>query len=64
MQPNVVTIDPLEPSLDAARRVADHGLAALPVVGRDGRLLGAVTLDAALTQLAPAWRTEVPRVFS
>ena len=29
MQLNVVTIDPLEPSLDAARRVADHGLAAL-----------------------------------
>jgi magnesium transporter len=64
MRPFVVTIDPLEPALDAARKVADHGLAALPVVARDGRLLGALTLDAALTQLAPAWRMEVPRVFS
>jgi magnesium transporter len=64
MQPFVVTLDPLEPALSAARQVADHGLAALPVVARDGRLLGALTLDAALTQLAPAWRTEVPRVFS
>jgi len=64
MQPFVVTLDPLEPALDAARQVADHGLAALPVVARDGRLLGALTLDAALTQVAPAWRTEVPRVFS
>ena len=64
MQPYVVTIDPLESAEDAARRVADHGLAALPVVGADGRLLGAVTLDAALTQLAPTWRQEVARIFA
>jgi Mg/Co/Ni transporter MgtE len=64
MQPNLVAIDPLETALDAARRVADSGLTALPVVGNDGRLLGAVTLDAALAQLAPAWRAEIPRVFS
>ena len=64
MRSNVVTIDPLEPAVAAAQRVADHGLAALPVVSRDQRVLGAVTLDAALTQLAPAWRTEVPRVFT
>lgn len=64
MQPQVVTIDPLESAEDAARRVADLGLVALPVVGRDQRIIGAVTLDAALTQLAPSWRSEIPRVFS
>jgi CBS domain-containing protein len=58
-------IDPLESAVEAARRVADTGLAALPVVARDGRLLGAVTFDSAMAQIAPpAWRAQVPRVFS
>ena len=42
------TLDPLEPAIEAARRVADQDLAAMPVVARDGRLLGAVTIDAAI----------------
>jgi len=50
---------------DAARRVADQHLAALPVVSRDGRVLGAVTSDVALLQLAPASMAGVaPRVFT
>jgi magnesium transporter len=65
MRGDMVTIDPLEPAKAAARRVADNALAALPVVGRDGHLLGAVTADTAVVQLAPrAWREQVPRVFS
>jgi magnesium transporter len=65
MRGDMVTIDPLEPAKAAARRVADNALAALPVVGRDGRLLGAVTADTAVAQLAPrAWREQAPRVFS
>jgi CBS domain-containing protein len=65
MNPRVTTIDPLEPASEAARRVAEQHLAALPVTGRDGRLLGAITVDAALAQIAPAsWRNEAPRIFS
>jgi hypothetical protein len=38
---------------------------ALPVTGRDGRLVGAVTIDAAMALLAPrSWREEGPRIFS
>lgn len=65
MRADIITIDPLEPAQAAAQRVADNALAALPVVSRDGRLLGAVTADAAVAQLAPrAWRDQAPRVFS
>ena len=62
---DLVTIDPLEPATEAARRVVEQHLAALPVVGRDGRLLGVVTVDAALAHVAPAaWRDRTPRIFS
>lgn len=65
MRASVDTIDPLLPAIQAARRVAEHGLAALPVAGRDGRLLGAVTADAAVVQLIPASvLAETPRVFT
>ncbi len=53
MNPRIETIGPLEPAHEAAQRLADAGLAALPVTAPDGRLLGAVTFDAALAQLAP-----------
>ncbi len=65
MRPSIVTLDPLMSAQDAARRVADQHLAALPVVSRDGRVLGAVTSDVALLQLAPASMAGVaPRVFT
>jgi Mg/Co/Ni transporter MgtE len=55
----------VEPAAAAARRVAEQHLAALPVVSRDGRLLGAITVDAAMAHIAPAaWRDLAPRVFS
>jgi Mg/Co/Ni transporter MgtE len=65
MNPRVSTIDALAPAGEAARRVAEQHLAALPVTSRDGRLLGAITADAAMAQIAPAsWRDQAPRVFS
>lgn len=65
MNPNVQAVDPLMPALEAAHQVAEGGLAALPVAANDGRLVGVVTVDAAVRQLAPAaWRTRGPRVFS
>jgi Mg/Co/Ni transporter MgtE len=65
MRRDVVAVDPLESGVAAARRVVEEHLAALPVVARDGRLLGAITVDSAVTMLAPATlRNQVPRVFS
>ena len=65
MNPHVMGIDALEPATVAARRVAEQHLAALPVVSRDGRLLGAITIDAALAEIAPSsWRDQTPRIFS
>jgi Mg/Co/Ni transporter MgtE len=54
---DVVAVDPLEPGVAAARRVVEEHLSALPVVARDGRLLAAITVDAAVAILTPAtWR--------
>jgi len=65
MRGQVSTLDPFTPAIDAARHVADQDLAAMPVVAPDGRLLGAVTIDVAMRQIAPAgWSEQVPRVFS
>ncbi|GAC1313284.1 MAG: CBS domain-containing protein [Chloroflexota bacterium] len=65
MVPDMVVLDPLDSAQSAARRVVEEHMAALPVVARDGRLLGAVTFDAALAQVAPlAWRDHAPRIFS
>ncbi len=65
MRAEVNTIDALTPARVAAREVADQQLAALPVSSRDGRLLGAVTVDAAIAQIAPlGWRSQAPKVFS
>jgi len=65
MNPRLVTIDPFESADEAARRVAENGVAALPVVTPEGNLVGAVTFDAAIAQITPpGWRDQVPRVFS
>lgn len=65
MQQAVVTLDPLMSALAAGRAVAEQHLAALPVVGHDGRLLGTVTADSALLQIAsPALSNDTPRVFT
>jgi magnesium transporter len=65
MRVDVDSIDALQPARAAAQQVTDRHLAALPVTGRDRRLLGAVTVDAAIAQIAPAaWRDQAPRVFS
>lgn len=65
MRRQLVTIFPFEAADEAARRVTESGLVALPVVSRDGRLLGAVTVDSAVARIAPeSWRAQAPRIFS
>ena len=61
----LVALHPLDSADDAAHRLLDARLAALPVISPEGRLLGAVTVDAAVAVAAPAsWRHQAPRVFS
>jgi magnesium transporter len=65
MQPQLLKLAPLELARPAARRLLDSGLAALPVVSSEGRLLGALTVDAAVELVAPRnWSSQAPRVFS
>ncbi|MEK6283314.1 MAG: CBS domain-containing protein [Acidobacteriota bacterium] len=65
MDPYVTALNPLAPAGEAAYRVIDSHMAALPVVGEEGKLLGVVTVDAAVAQVAPpSWSTQAPRVFA
>lgn len=65
MDPYLSTLGPLDSAYESSFRVLDSQLAALPVVASDKQLLGVVTVDAALTQVAPSnWGAQAPRIFS
>lgn len=65
MNPYLIVLAPLDSPREAAHRLLNSQLAALPVVGKEGQLLGAVTIDAAVAQAAPrSWRAQAPKVFS
>jgi len=65
MNPYVTTLNPLEPARIAADRVLSSHLAALPVVGDEGRLIGIMTVDAAVAQAVPqSWAALAPKIFS
>ena len=65
MDPYLTTLNPLSPANEGAYRVIDSHMAALPVISDEGQLLGLVTIDAAILQVAPPdWRTQAPRIFS
>jgi magnesium transporter len=61
----ITTLDPLEPADVGAYRVLNSHLAAMPVIGREKQLLGIVTVDAAVMQVAPqSWTVQAPKIFS
>ncbi len=63
--PYLVTLEPEEAAWGAAFRLLNSQLLALPVVSSDMRLLGAMTVDAAVNIAAPpVWRGQAPRIFS
>ena len=65
MNPYLITLSPFDSPHEAGYRLLSSQLAALPVVGNEGQLLGFVTIDAAVSQVAPrSWRAQAPRVFS
>ena len=65
MNPYLLALSPLDSPTEAGYRLLNSQLAALPVVGREGQLLGTVTIDAAVSQVAPrSWRAQASKVFS
>lgn len=64
MDPYVSTLHPLDSARAAAYRVIDSGLAAMPVVGREGKLIGIVPVDVAVEQITPRGAATQPRIFS
>ena len=65
MNPYLIVLAPFDSQNEAAYRLLNTQLAALPVVGPEGQLLGAVTIDAAVSHVAPrSWRAQAPKVFS
>lgn len=65
MNSYVTTLDPLESADAGAYRVLNSHLAAMPVIGREKRLLGIVTVDAAVMRVAPqSWTVQAPKIFS
>ena len=54
MDPYVATLTPFESAKDAAHRIVSGQLEAMPVVGAGGKLVGAMTISSAISQLVPA----------
>lgn len=65
MDPYILTLNPYDPAVDAARRIINNQLPAMPVTGPEGELLGTMTVDAAVSQLVSATSSlQTLRVFS
>ena len=54
MDPYVATLTPFESAREAAHRIVSGQLEAMPVVGAGGKLIGAMTISSAISQLVPA----------
>lgn len=64
MDPYITTLRSIDDVNEAAYRVVDSQLPAMPVVGLNKELVGAVTIDAAIMQIAPTTSAEALRIFS
>jgi Mg/Co/Ni transporter MgtE len=53
MDPYLQTLSPYADSVNAAYRIVGSQLAAMPVINENGRLVGAMTMEAALANLLP-----------
>ena len=51
MEDNVIYVNTLDDREDVARKISDYGFLAIPVVDRERRLVGIVTVDDAMTVL-------------
>jgi CBS domain-containing protein len=65
MDGDLPTVKPDDQAEDAARVLAEYNLLAVPVLDREGRLLGIVTVDDALAVLLPEiWQRRGARAFA
>lgn len=64
MDPYISTLNSIDEVTAAAFRVVDSQLAAMPVIGANRELVGVVTIDAAIMQIAPTTSAEALRIFS
>jgi magnesium transporter len=65
MDPYLKVLAPFDDAGDAAYKIVNGQLSAMPVVDSEGRLLGAMTIDAAISRLIPATSSlQTLRVFS
>lgn len=64
MDPYITTLNSTGEVIESAYRVVESQLAAMPVIGEDKKLLGAVTIDAAITAVAPRSDSENLKIFS
>ncbi len=64
MDPYIITLSSTDPAIEAAYRVLGSQMAAMPVVGLNNKLLGAVTIDAAIMEVTPTAKSENLRIFS
>ena len=53
MDPYVVTLNPGDKAIDAAYRVITGQIAGMPVTDENGKLVGAMTVEAAVSQVVP-----------
>lgn len=65
MLKDFLSVRPGEKEREVARKMAEYNLLALPVVDRNDKLLGVVTVDDALDALLPeGWQRRLPKIFS
>jgi hypothetical protein len=65
MDPYVETLSPFDNAVDAAYRIVSGQLAAMAVTEKEGRLIGAMTANAAVAQLVPSTSSlQSLRIFS
>lgn len=65
MLTDFLAVRPGEHEREVARKMAEYNLLALPVIDRNGLLLGVITVDDALDSLLPeGWKKHLPRIFS
>ncbi|MGI8812638.1 MAG: magnesium transporter MgtE N-terminal domain-containing protein [Pyrinomonadaceae bacterium] len=65
MDPYLVTLNPFDPAIDAAYRVIAGQIAAMAVTDPEGELIGAMTIDSAISQIvSPGSGLSSIKVFS
>jgi Mg/Co/Ni transporter MgtE len=64
MNPYTATLNPYDDVLEASYKILGSQAAAMAVTEADGRLIGAVTIDAAITHIVPGAGLHSLKIFS